>query len=65
MLGFLEPDFRDNGGASGFGLGKAREGFGSGGNFWRSFQFFPPHSQSLGILSMGKPGVGSLGIIPA
>lgn len=46
-------------------LGKAREGFGAGGNSWGSFPLSPPHSQRLGILSMGKPGLGSKGVIHA
>lgn len=71
ILGFLELDFREKGGASvdlcweNLDLGKAGERFGSGGNFWGSFPFFPPHSQSLWILSIGKLGLESLGLIPA
>lgn len=70
ILGFLELDFQEKGEVPPWiWVGEIRiwekQGEGSGGNFWGSFPFFPPHSLSLGILSMRKPGLRSLGIIPA
>lgn len=54
ILGFLELDFQENGGASmdlgweNLDLGKARGGFGSGRNFWGSFPFFSTLSSTFG-----------------
>lgn len=64
ILGFLELDFQEKGGTSmdlGWenpDLGKAREGFGSGGNFWESFPFFSTSFPKFGDFIHGKTWIG-------
>lgn len=67
ILGFLELDFWEKGGASmdlGWenpDLGKAREGFGSEGNFWKSFPFFSTSFPKFGDFIHGKTWIGNPG----